>query len=123
MYILASSLILLISVLLEWVSLHYKLRDVKSLPAIQNLILSGPSHHHLIIVIILILKHAMFLRASNSAKLALSQAEQNYQGSNIHSKIQEYLKAFSSEDSVEQFAGFIMATDMEPSQSSIDIGE
>ncbi|KAF8264780.1 hypothetical protein EI94DRAFT_1737693 [Lactarius quietus] len=105
------------------VSLHYKMRNVKSLPAIKNLILDGPSHHHLIIVIILVLKHAMFLRASNSAQLALSQAEQNYQGGNIHSKIQEYLKAFSPEDSVEQFAGFIMATDMVPSQSSIDIGE
>ncbi|KAF8258006.1 hypothetical protein EI94DRAFT_1756079, partial [Lactarius quietus] len=74
-------------------------------------------------VIILIFKHAMFLRASNSAQLALSQAEKNYQGGNIHSKIQEYLKAFSPEDSVEQFAGFIIATAMEPSQSSIDIGE
>ncbi|KAF8257846.1 hypothetical protein EI94DRAFT_1756619 [Lactarius quietus] len=88
-----------------------------------HLILNGSSHHHLIIVIILIFKHAMFLRASNSAQLALSQAEKNYQGGNIHSKIQEYLKAFSPEDSVEQFAGFIIATAMEPSQSSIDIGE
>ncbi|KAF8257267.1 hypothetical protein EI94DRAFT_1759526 [Lactarius quietus] len=92
------------------ISLHYKLRDVKV-------------HLTFVKVIILILKHAMFLRASNSAQLALFQAEKNYQGSNIHSKIQEYLKAFSPEDSVQQFAGFIMATDMESSQSSIDIGE
>jgi hypothetical protein len=62
--------------------------------------------------IILILKHAMFLRPSNKSEKALSQAEQNYRGANIDSKIQQYLKLLSFENSVKQFSGFIMATDM-----------
>ncbi|KAF8266524.1 hypothetical protein EI94DRAFT_178700 [Lactarius quietus] len=96
---------------------------VQSLPAIQNLIINAPSHHHLIIAIILILKHAVFLRPLKISRSALSQAAQNYQESNIDSKIQQYLKACSPEDTVKQFAGFIMATDIVPPQSSIDTGE
>ncbi|KAF8267461.1 hypothetical protein EI94DRAFT_1730396 [Lactarius quietus] len=105
------------------VSLLYKTMQVKSLPAIQNIINNDASQHHLIIVIILILKHATFLWPSNKLQLALSQAGQNYQEANMDSKIQEYLKAFSSEDTVEIYAGFIMATDMVPSQSSVGSGE
>jgi len=105
------------------VSALYKKNYVKSLPAIQKLILNGLSHHHLIIAIILILKHAMLLRSSNESQSALSQAGQNYQGANIDSNIQQYLKAFSPQDSVKQFAGFIMATNMVPSESSMDTTE
>ncbi|KAF8258554.1 hypothetical protein EI94DRAFT_1754288 [Lactarius quietus] len=56
--------------------------------------------------------HATFLRPSNERQSALSQAGQNYQGANMDSMIQEYLKEFSPEDTVEKFAGFIMATDI-----------
>ncbi|KAF8271919.1 hypothetical protein EI94DRAFT_1719197 [Lactarius quietus] len=98
-------------------------KQVRSLPAIQNIIHNDASQHHLIIAIILILKHATFLWPSNKLQSALSQAEQNYQRANMDSNIQEYLKAFSSEDTVERFAGFIMATDMVPSQSSVDTDE
>jgi hypothetical protein len=63
--------------------------------------------------VILILKHATFLRlSSNSSKLALTHAELDYQRANINLTIQRYLKSSSSEHLVEQFAGFIMATDI-----------
>ncbi|KAF8268751.1 hypothetical protein EI94DRAFT_1726922 [Lactarius quietus] len=102
----------------------FDIKLFKSLPTIQNLILNGSSHHHLIIAIILILKHAMFLMwHSNDSKSALFQAEQNYQGENIDSKILEYLKEVSSENSVKEFLRFIMATDIVPTQSSIHTSE
>ena len=63
-------------------------------------------------VVILILKHATTLRLSNTPKEALTQAELDYQEANIDLKIQEYLKAFTPEDSVQKFADFIMATDI-----------
>ena len=63
-------------------------------------------------VIILILKHATILRLSNRAEEALILAEQNYQKAKIDLKIQEYLKAFTPEDSVEKCADFIMATNI-----------
>ncbi|KAF8270574.1 hypothetical protein EI94DRAFT_758697 [Lactarius quietus] len=72
---------------------------------------------------ILILKHAIFLQHSNESKTAISQVVQNYQAANIDSKIQQYLETFSPEDSVKQFAGFIMATDITLLQSSIDTGK
>ena len=63
--------------------------------------------------VILIFKHATFLRTSNSsAKLALTHAEIDYWASKIDLKIQEHLVASPHEDSVEQFAHFIMATDI-----------
>ena len=61
--------------------------------------------------VILILKHATFLRLSNNTKAALTQAELDYQESNIDLKIQEYLKTSSYEE-VNQFAGFINATEI-----------
>ena len=61
--------------------------------------------------VILILKHATFLRLSNSQEAASTQAGLDYQESNIDLKIQEYLKTFSYED-VNQFAGFIKATEI-----------
>ena len=63
-------------------------------------------------VVILILKHATFLRLSNQSEQALTLAEQDYQEAKIDLKIQEYLKAFTPEDSVEKFADFIMATNI-----------
>ena len=60
----------------------------------------------------LILKHATFLRDSLPEKLALTTAERNYQKANIDVTIKEHLKACASEQSVEQFVGFIMNTDI-----------
>jgi hypothetical protein len=57
------------------------------------------------------LRHATFLRLSNNSEAALTQAELDYQESNIDLKIHEYLEAFDSED-VGQFAGFIKATEI-----------
>jgi hypothetical protein len=64
--------------------------------------------------VILFLKHTTFLQLSTATlKAALTQAELDYQESNIDLKIQEYLKAFSSGDaSVVQFSGFIKATEI-----------
>ncbi|KAN0128894.1 hypothetical protein V8E53_013267 [Lactarius tabidus] len=89
-----------------------------SLPAIQNLVNNGLSSHHLIIAVILILRHATFLMLTNKAKVALTQAGLDYQESNIDLKIQEYLEAFPSEDEG-QVAGFIKATEIVSSQSSM----
>ena len=62
--------------------------------------------------VILILKHATFLRMSNEQEEALTWAEQDYQKANIDLKIQDHLKAVPPEDFVEQFAGFIRATEI-----------
>ena len=63
--------------------------------------------------VILILKHATFLLLSGiSWESALVHADQHYQQANIDLKFQEHLAAFSQELSVEQLAGFIMATDI-----------
>ena len=64
-------------------------------------------------VVLLIAKHASFMHLSNvSAKSALTHAEMDFWASKIDLKIQEYLVASSHEDTVEQFAHFIMATDI-----------
>ncbi|KAN0140830.1 hypothetical protein V8E53_001274 [Lactarius tabidus] len=70
--------------------------------------------------VILILKHTTFLQLSTGTlEVALTQAELDYQESNIDLKIQEYLNAFSSGDaSVVQFSGFIKATEIVSCQSS-----
>ena len=66
-----------------------------------------------VIAVIIIFKHATFLRLSNpSAESALTYAEMDFWASKIDLKIQEYLVASSQENSVEQFADFIMATDI-----------
>lgn len=63
--------------------------------------------------VILILKHATSLRLLDlPPESALTCAELDYQKSNIDFKIQEHLKASSQEHSVQQFAAFIMATDI-----------
>ena len=63
--------------------------------------------------VILIFKHATFLHLSDlSAESALTHAEMDYWLSKIDLKIQEHLVASSYKGSVEQFAHFIMATDI-----------
>ena len=66
----------------------------------------------LVKAVTLILKHATFLRASLPEKSALTTAELNYRKANIDATIQKHLEACASEQSVEQFVGFIMNTDM-----------
>jgi hypothetical protein len=63
-------------------------------------------------VVILILKHATSLRLSNNIEQALTLAELDYQQANIALKIEEHLKAFTPEDSVEKLSDFIMATNI-----------
>ena len=58
------------------------------------------------------MKHATTLRPSNEPEKALALAVKDYKKANIDFKIQEYLKAFTSEDSIEKFADFIMATNI-----------
>ena len=60
----------------------------------------------------LILKHATFLWTSMSSKSAVTKAEHKYQKANIDVTIQEHLIACAGQQSVEQFVGFIMSTDI-----------
>ena len=62
----------------------------------------------------LILKHATLLRSSNQPQPeeALTIVDLNYQKANIDESIQQYLMACASVLSVEQFASFIMGTDI-----------
>ena len=60
----------------------------------------------------LILKHATILRLSNRPDEALTLAGHDYQEAKMDLKIQEYLKAFTPEDSVEKFTDFIIATNI-----------
>ena len=62
--------------------------------------------------VILILKHATILRLASRSKDALALAGLDYQKANIEFKIQEHLKVFTPENSVEKFADFIMATNI-----------
>ena len=45
-------------------------------------------------------------------KPALADAELNYQKANIDVTIQQHLRACAAQQSVEQFVGFIMSTDI-----------
>ena len=60
----------------------------------------------------LILKHATLLRTSNLPKAALINVDLDYQRVNIDGSIQQYLKACALHVSVEEFAGFIMDTEI-----------
>ena len=66
----------------------------------------------LVKAVILIFKHATLLHLPMSSKSALTQAAMEYQAANIDLKIQQYLTTSSQEYSVEEFASFIMATDI-----------
>ena len=66
----------------------------------------------LVEAVILILKHATILQLSYRPEKALTQAGQDYQDADIDLKVQEHLKAFTPEDTVEKFADFIMATNI-----------
>jgi len=93
-------------------------KHIISLYTIQNLIVNKSSHLHLLLAVTLILKHATFLQISVSPKSALTKAEQHYQKANLDVIIQQHLTACASEQSIEQFVGFIMSTDIVSSQSS-----
>ena len=61
----------------------------------------------------LMLKHATLLQTSNlSPKAALTKVDKDYQRQNIDESIQQYLTASASNPSVEQFASFIMGTNI-----------
>ena len=60
----------------------------------------------------LILKHATLLRTSNLPKAALTSVDLDYKKQNIDKSIQQYLTAHASHLSEEQFAGFIMGTEI-----------
>ena len=60
----------------------------------------------------LILKHATLLRTSTLPKAALTSVDLDYKKQNIDKSIQEYLTAHASHLSEEQFAGFIMGTEI-----------
>jgi len=92
-------------------------KHILSLHIIQNLIINKSSHHVMLAVTV-ILKHATLLRISNSSEAALTNAALDYQRANVDESIQQYLTECVSELSVEQFAGFIMCTDIVSSQSS-----
>jgi hypothetical protein len=62
--------------------------------------------------VILILKHATFLRLSNSSKPALACADVDYREANIDLTIQRCFMESLPEQSVGQFASFIMATEI-----------
>ena len=63
--------------------------------------------------VILIFKHATFLRLSGeSGESALTHAEKHFWASKMDLKIQEHLVTCSYENLIEQFADFIMATDI-----------
>ena len=63
--------------------------------------------------VVLILRHAAVLCLSSSAyESALTNVELAYREANIDLKIQQNLIASPQEHSVEQFAAFIMATDI-----------
>jgi hypothetical protein len=66
--------------------------------------------------VILILKHATCLHGQGSNRLsALALADLDYCKANIDLNIQQYLKAYSEHSvkhSVEEFAHFIMATEI-----------
>ena len=60
----------------------------------------------------LILKHATLLQTSNLPKAALTNVDLEYEKQNIDESIQQYLTAHASHLSEEQFAGFIMGTEI-----------
>ena len=59
------------------------------------------------------MKHATLLRTSNLVpKAALTNVDLDYQRQNIDESIQQYLTACALDVSVEQFADFIMGTEI-----------
>jgi hypothetical protein len=63
-------------------------------------------------VVTLILKHATLLQTSSLPKVALTNVDLDYQRANIDGSIQQYLTACASDVSVEEFASFIMGTEI-----------
>jgi F0F1-type ATP synthase assembly protein I len=52
------------------------------------------------------------LRTSNLPEAALTNADLDYQRESIDNSIQQYLRSYALNLSVEQFAGFIMGTEI-----------
>ncbi|KAF8259543.1 hypothetical protein EI94DRAFT_1707018 [Lactarius quietus] len=103
---------LMISVYSSPLPSNAKLFRIILAPLVLAIIISFLSLLNLLEALILIFKHATFLRLSNlSPEIALSQADLEYQKANIDLVIQELLES-SQEYAVEQFASFIMATDI-----------
>ena len=69
-------------------------------------------HLTFVIAVTLILKHATFLQTSKPSKAVLTHVDLDYQRANIDGSIQQYLTACTSDVSVEQFACFIMGTEI-----------
>ena len=63
-------------------------------------------------VVILIFKHATTLLLSRGRDEAITMAVLDYQDSKVDSKIQEFLMALTPEDSAQNVADFIMATEV-----------
>jgi len=93
------------------------MKHILSLHTIQNLIINKSSHLHVMLAVTLILKHATLLRTSKLSKAALINVELDYQRANVDESIQQYFTECAAELSVEQFAGFVMCTDIMSSQS------
>ena len=60
----------------------------------------------------LILKHATLLRTINPPEMALTNVDMDYKRADIDGSIQQFLTACASDVSVEQFASFIMNTEI-----------
>ena len=60
----------------------------------------------------LILKHATLLQSSKLPEAALTNVDLDYQRANMDESIQQYLTVYASNISVEQFASFIMGTEI-----------
>ena len=60
----------------------------------------------------LILKHATLLLTSNQPHAALTKVDMDYQRNNIDDSIQQYLMGCALGVSVEEFASFIMCTEI-----------
>lgn len=74
---------------------------------------TGNGVYHLRLAIILILKHAAPLCLSGtSARIAIAQAESDFQNSNVASRIEEQFPGSYEEYSVEEFVHFIVDTNI-----------
>jgi len=62
----------------------------------------------------------LYWRSQTQKKSALTYAELGYQKANVDAVIQQHLKKSGPEHSVEEFAGFIMGTDIVPQTTLSD---
>jgi len=94
-------------------SLDYIISYFMSLSIITKHNLTGNSVYHLRLAIILIFKQAALLCLSGiPGKLALTQAESDFQKANIVSKIEECFTASYQEYTIEDFVSFLVKTNI-----------